>query len=128
MEPTVQMEHVSENEDQGDQAAGPLQRVSPVASVVVAAGVRQAATDDHDPHDGMEDDREEDERPLDDRQHRPEAVNHVDRPLEIRGACQQAAIRNQVYHHVRPDRNKSAERKQAANEEFVASDERLRRG
>lgn len=64
LQPTVHVEDVPENEEEGDHTGPPLKGVPNVPQIGVLTDVTLPPRDDHEADDGMEDDRRKNERPF----------------------------------------------------------------
>ena len=101
----MQLDHVKHDEHKGDDARGPLHRVAEVAGVRIGAGVGHRADDDQPAHRRVKQDRQEDERPLDERQHHAQRVDAVDLFLKRRRPVEDRGVGQQVHDHVGPHRD-----------------------
>ena len=109
----VQLDDVKQDEDEGDDARGPLQRVADVAGVGIGIRVGHGAADDQPADDGVKQDRQEDEDPFDQRQHDAQRVNAIDLLLKRHRAVDDRGIGHQVNDHVGPHRNQPAQARTA---------------
>lgn len=127
MEPAVKMKDVSEDEEQRDHARGSLSHVPPVRGVRIVCDVGTSRVDDHDAEDRVEQNRQEDESPLDEQERRSKRMDLIDRILERSDSHHRERIRQQVNDHVRADGDQTRERVQAPQKEFVTHEKRRRR-
>lgn len=126
MEPTVQVKHVRHQEDERDQTCPALPNVSLISRELIIAEVGFSRLDNPHAKDCVEQKREENTAPFDDRQCRSERVNVEDRPLERLGPVEKAGVGRQVDAHVEPQRHDAKERVQATNRKFVTNEKGLR--
>ncbi len=123
MRQVMQLQHVIEDEKEGDDPGRPLQYIADIAGVRVAAGVRHGPADDEPADGSMKQQGDKDERPLDQGQYGPQRVDSIDLRLKRSRAVEDRRIGQQVDDQVPADRQNAGQRKQAVDQELVARDE-----
>ena len=114
----MEMENVHENKDKRDVPGDALPGVATVTGEAVLAQIRVARPGYPHTRDRMENNRQENKRPFDDRQKR-ERMDRENGVLEdIHPACQ-TRVGEQMDTHVCPDRNQATQRVKPTDEEFV---------
>ena len=119
----MQLRDVPNDEHKGDHAGGPLQRVTHVADIGVGTDIGKAVGDDHEPHHRVKEHWQEDERPLDRHEQRPQRVDHVHAGLERARPGEHGGIREQVDNQKGPDRNEARQREQPVDQKLVTGQE-----
>ena len=119
----MQLHHVKHDEQKGNDRRHALGRVAQVAGVRIGVRVGHGAGD-HQPADcGMEQDRNEDERPLHDRQRGPQRVDPIDVLLKGVHPVDHRGVGQQVHDHIGADRHEPAQAKQPVDQELVPHQE-----
>jgi len=119
----MQMKNMGKNKDEGQVARQPLPRVSSVGSKRILLRIRMARSGDPNASDRMENERNKDKKPFDQRKGRPKIMDQIDVGLESTGTVEQACIGQQMDTHVGPDRYQTAQGMESADQEFVPYEE-----
>lgn len=123
----MQVEDVRENEHDRNVSGNSLPGVSAISRKSVLLKIRFAVSRNPDTYDGMEDDGQKDEGPLDDRQ-KWQAVNDENFVLKNRSSPNQSRVGQQVDAHVGSNRHQAAQRMQSSDKEIVTKQKGLDRG
>jgi hypothetical protein len=108
----VHLPNVKHDEHSHDNRRGTLQRIADVGSIRIGGRIWQAATDDPQTHQGVKNDRNENESPFQNHDRRiAQRVDFVDLVLIHRRSSQHRGIHRQVHHNVGADWNQARQRK-----------------
>lgn len=109
---------MDEDERKGDIAGHSLGPISLVARVAIVSQVRLPTASDPHSDNCVEENRQEDKGPLDNRQKR-DAMDRKDRVLEYRRSSIEARVGHQVDAHVGPNRHQSTQGVESTDEKVV---------
>jgi hypothetical protein len=124
----VHLEHVPQNEGKSDHARPALERIAEILDVWVPDDIPLAPADDDQPHQAVEEDRQEDKGPFDQQQGGgAQAVDLIDPGLKGFRPVQDGGVGGQVDEHVAADGEQAQQRMEAANHELIPAKQGGRR-
>ncbi len=123
VKPTMQMQDVKEQIDQGDESGPTLPAVATVAGEAILAGCWTFRSWQSKHQSQRERSGGENESPFDQRQQLARTVDHVNRPLKGFRGVQKAGVGRQVNHHVKPERHNPQQGVEPSDREFMSQQE-----